>query len=279
MSVWREELDFIIDLARDAGEIAMRYFRTDVKTEFKTGDEPVTEADRIVNERIVRSLRQRFPSDAVLAEESPPDPRRFDVDRTWMVDPIDGTREFIEGTDGWGVLIGLAERGRPVLGITYQPTNRTLIEAAAGHGTFLTNPEGRRRLYRRPGSLANRPVIGVSSRHLRPLTLEIAKALNASEIHTSGGFGGRAALAADGQVDVVLHAGGRPKEWDSCALQIILEEAGLVMVDCLGEPLAYLQEDPVQPNGVLIAPRDLIDQVTAIVAPLYRNHLAGRTSP
>ncbi len=275
MSVLGDERAVAVSLAREAGEIAMRYFRTELRVDLKVGDEPVTEADRVVDAHIVQALRSRFPHDAVLSEESPPDPRRFEAARTWMVDPIDGTREFIEGSDGWGVLIGLAVEGRPMMGVIFQPTADSLMEASIGEGAFLTATGSTRRLFRESSVPVDEPVLGVSTRHLHGLTLKIAEAFGSSRILTSGGFGGRAAMAADGQVDIVLHAGGHPKEWDSCALQVILEESGLTMVNCLGEPLKYLQEDPVEPHGVLIVPSGFLDTAKAVVVPIYREHLAA----
>ena len=101
MTSLRSERDFALDLIHRAAELAMSYFDSGVTAELKDGDEPVTEADRRVNELIVEEIARGFPDDAILAEESPPDPRRFEAPRTWMIDPIDGTREFIRRSDGW----------------------------------------------------------------------------------------------------------------------------------------------------------------------------------
>ena len=110
---FERELRVGVELARRAGEAALAFYgkpmRVDHKDEF---DEPVTQADRAVNELIVRALREHFPEDGILAEESVDTSRRIGRERAWMIDPIDGTKGFIAGTGDFCVQIGLAVGGR-----------------------------------------------------------------------------------------------------------------------------------------------------------------------
>ena len=116
------ELDVAIRLARQAGEAILEHYQTGLAVHKKEGDEPVTLADRVADDLIVRGLRAAFPHDGLLTEESDDDPSRLEKERVWIVDPLDGTTEFISGTGDFSVQIALTVAGRPVLGVVYQPT-------------------------------------------------------------------------------------------------------------------------------------------------------------
>ena len=270
MVSYDDERAFAVDLARSAGEIALRYFRTDVAVDHKAGGEPVTEADREINAHIVEALNRRFPDDAVLAEESPPDPRRFEVPRTWMVDPIDGTREFINGTDNWEVFIGLVHDRSPVVGVVFNAVNQSLVEASRGWGTMVERAGTRRRVSRKASDKKGPEVLGVREGRYGEVAQEMAKAIGIRKVVTRSGFGARALLALESEVDMVLQVGGQPREWDTCAVDVALEEAGLIMTDCNGKRLAYIKEDPIQRDGIVVTPQPFLEMVLGTVVPIYR---------
>lgn len=272
-TTYTSELALATSLARSGGTIARSHQDQGVVPELKAGHEPVTAADRAVNAHIVEALTREFPDDAVLAEESPPDPRRFTAARTWFVDPIDGTREFIAGTDAWEVLIGLVEDGRPVLGVAFNPTSDTLYTASKGGGAWVTR-EGHTRAVEIPQRSGRAISMAVRRGHFGELPREIAGALGVGEIRKKGAFGARVILAVESEVDVVLHVGGSPKEWDTCALQVVIEEAGGVMLNCLGDPPRYLKKDLVQRHGMVVTARGLAERVMSVVTPLYERHRA-----
>jgi 3'(2'),5'-bisphosphate nucleotidase len=277
MSTLSDELDFASRLARSAGAMALDFQRRGVVPETKAGDEPVTEADRAVNAHILAALAERYPDDAVLAEESPPDPRRFDVVRTWMVDPIDGTREFIAGTDSWEVLIGLVVDGEPVLGAVYNPTTNTAFAARRGGGAWVTRDGAEHRLEIARGKAGRKLRMAVRRGHYRGVPEEVAAELGIEDVRHKRSFGARALLVAESEVDLVLHVGGSPKEWDTCALHAIVEEAGGVMLNCLGERPRYLKSDDdlVQPHGMVITARDLAEPVMRVITPIYEMRLGS----
>ena len=130
------ELCRAIDLAREAGDEILKVYDQKYEVERKSGDEPVTLADRRANDLIVAGLRSTFPRDAVLAEESADDGRRFYSPRVWLIDPLDGTEDFIGHDDEFSVMIGLLVDGQPVLGVVYQPTRDLLYCAAKDSGAF-----------------------------------------------------------------------------------------------------------------------------------------------
>src|SRR5215212_9834135 len=138
---FERELGFGVELARRAGEAALAFYGKPLRVEHKDEfDEPVTQADRTVNELIVRALGEQFPEDGILAEESVDTSRRMGRERVWMIDPIDGTKGFIAGTGDFCVQIGLAVGGRAALGVLYAPATDVLYWAARGHGAWVLRP-------------------------------------------------------------------------------------------------------------------------------------------
>ena len=131
------ELSVVCDLARRAGQLAMRMQSAGLTVDRKLGDEPVTEADRQSSLLIVAGLRDAFPGDAILSEEAPDDRERLVSERVWMIDPIDGTKGFIRGDDGYATMVGLLIGETPALGVVYQPRGDRLYFAATGQGCTL----------------------------------------------------------------------------------------------------------------------------------------------
>src|SRR4029453_10050450 len=122
-----QELKVSTTLAREAGAAILDFYSKPIEIEEKdsfSDREPVTEADRVANDLIVKSLQREFPDDGILAEESHDTARRLDKSRVWMIDPLDGTTGFIDGNGDFAVQIGLSENGACVLAVVYQPLDR-----------------------------------------------------------------------------------------------------------------------------------------------------------
>src|ERR1041385_5083866 len=144
MKSYEHELRVACELARAAGAAILEHYEGPLKIAQKNYDndvEPVTQADTIANELIVNHLKREFPNDGILAEESIDTMRRLEKSRVWMVDPLDGTNGFIDGNGDFAVQIGLAEDGRVVLGVVYQPLTGVLYRAVRGGGTWIERPE------------------------------------------------------------------------------------------------------------------------------------------
>src|SRR5689334_22837118 len=131
------ELSIAKSLALEAGSVLLNHYRQSVTVDWKAPGDPVTIADREANLLIVSGLAREFPKHAILSEEAPDDLHRLSASHVWMVDPMDGTREFIERRDEFAVQIGLVVDGVPVLGVVYQPTAKKLYYGARGMGAFL----------------------------------------------------------------------------------------------------------------------------------------------
>ena len=137
----------------------------DVPIDWKAPGDPVTVADREASEFIVSALKREFPDHAVLCEEEPDDLTRLSRSHVWMIDPMDGTREFIENRAEFAVQIGLVVNGTPVLGVVYQPTAKKLYYAAHGLGAFLESNGSVSPLRVSPEQVASRLTITESRLH------------------------------------------------------------------------------------------------------------------
>lgn len=240
-------------IARAAGELALRFFKNwhgdkaegALPVEMKDGDEPVTAADRAVSDLCVSRLRAEFPQDAVLSEEIPDDGARRSATRTWLVDPIDGTKDFIAGRGGFSVMIGLLVDGEPRLGVVYQPTVDRLFYAVSGSGAFVEESSEKpapRRLHVSAFSDLHdaRMVSSASSRE--KVVAEVRERSGISDEIQIGSVGIKLSLIAAGERDLYINPAGKTKLWDTCAPSVILHEAGGRLTDLLGRPLNYRGE-------------------------------------
>jgi 3'-phosphoadenosine 5'-phosphosulfate (PAPS) 3'-phosphatase len=155
---YARELAVAEEVALEAARLVLGFHRTDLKIDSKAGNEPVTEADRAASTLIVDRLRAAFPDDAVLSEEIPDDGSRLGRPRVWMVDPIDGTSDFIAGDTGFVVMIGLVVDGRPRVGAVAHPLTGRVYGGVVGQGAWRLDPDGTRtplRTRARPASVSS----------------------------------------------------------------------------------------------------------------------------
>ncbi|HEX9109081.1 MAG TPA: 3'(2'),5'-bisphosphate nucleotidase CysQ [Longimicrobiales bacterium] len=271
---YERELDRAIELARAAGRALLRHYGS-VTAMLKVGGTPVTIADRESSRILIQGLRRAFPHDAVLSEEEDGvlgAPRAL---RLWVVDPLDGTKEFLAQNGEFSVMLGLAVRGRGVLGVVYAPVSDTLWAGAEGVGAFVERG-GVRRVLHRPAGVAPVPLRFVVSRsHPDPLVLELAERLGGGDLVPSGSVGLKCGLVAEGKSDVYVHPVPFMKSWDLCGPEVILREAGGSVTDCLGLPLRHRRTQPEQPHGIVACGPGLAQKVMGALAPLYAERAAA----
>jgi 3'(2'), 5'-bisphosphate nucleotidase len=261
------ELDAACAAARAAGHAAMRFYGT-ASAVSKEGGSPVTEADHAANAVIVAALADAFPADAILSEESADSAARLEVERVWIVDPLDGTKEFLAQNGEFAIMIGLAVRGRAVLGAVYQPANDILFAAAEGQGAWVER--GGERTPLRAGAPGKDGLRLVGSRsHPDALLVRMQEALGITDVRPSGSVGVKCGLIALGERDLYVHPVPYLKEWDTCAPEAVLRAAGGEVTDCRGEPLRYNKPDPRQPHGIVACGPGLLDGVLASIRPEY----------
>mgnify|MGYP000036990815 CR=1 FL=1 len=234
--------------------------------QWKDAEEPVTEADRAVSELCIARLGEQFPADVVLSEERPDDGARLTAARYWLVDPIDGTKDFIAGRAGYSVMIGLVSNGQPVLGLVYQPAAERLWIAQQGLGAFEViehEPPRRIAVSDLAQMAAARLVSSASTRE--ELVRKVRDKAGIRDELQVGSVGVKLCLIASGARDLYMNPAGRCKLWDTAAPSIILTEAGGRLTDLRGEPLSYTGANLSHRRG-LVASNGAPDLVRSILA-------------
>jgi 3'(2'), 5'-bisphosphate nucleotidase len=262
------ELAAALDIALAAAAVVKAFAGTNFRVDAKAGDEPVTEADHAANRLIVERLAQAFPADAILSEELPDDGSRHGAERVWMVDPIDGTRDFIRGDIGFAVMIGLAVAGRPVLGVVSQPMTGKTYSAVVGEGAWLDSPtQSHAQLH--TSALVGPPGIRLvaSKSHRTPRVDAIRSALAIEDEMNIGSVGLKIGLVAENLRDLYVYTGGRTKIWDTCGPEAILVAAGGTVTDMDGKPLDYGAE-LYNRRGILASNGPLHPRVLDVLRPI-----------
>jgi len=250
---YQREIEVATDLARAAGAILLAHYHSPFLVEQKVNAlqelEEVTAADREANELIVRRLAAEFPGDGILAEESADTEHRLEKDRVWLIDPMDGTKNFIQRDGDFAVQIGLAVSGEAVAGVVYQPVRDVLYRAVRGGGSWIETGNGaaeRMTVSDRKDPAAM--VLASSRSHRSPRMERVVSSFGFKDEVRRGSVGVKIGLITEQQADLYLHLSPSTKQWDTCGPHIILEEAGGRLTDLFGGPLRY--------NGVRVDNRN-----------------------
>lgn len=262
---FRHELETAMRLAREAGAIVKTFYDVPPTIRWKDPTEPVTEADRAVNAYLVKQFGQLFPGDGMLAEESKDDFHRLECRRVWIVDPLDGTAEFIAHNGEFVIMIGLAVEGKPVVGVVYQPIDDVMYAAALGQGAFVEEFGERRPLHVRQETDLKSLRLVVSRSHRPAMVDTIISRIGLQRERSIGSVGLKIGLIARGQAELYVHPNPGTKEWDTCAPDIIVREAGGMMTDCWNRPIRYNRQNVKNLFGVLASNRVVHNEVADIV--------------
>ena len=229
-------------ICREAGEMAMRRWPGGghaLESWEKQPGSLVCEADLEVDAFLKRELGRLLPSAGWLSEETADHPERLVRGLCWLVDPIDGTRDYIRGRSGWSVAVALVSAGKPLIGRLVAPARGELWSAVAGQGAWLNG--------RRLASSTRKDLAGarVPADSLPPEDLDLTTVEKPNSIAL------RIAMVADDRADLVatLRWG---FEWDIAAATLIAREAGAAVSDAFGKPLSYNKRDP-RAFGVLVS--------------------------
>jgi histidinol phosphatase-like enzyme (inositol monophosphatase family) len=243
----RHHLDQAVLLVEEAGKIAAGYFRRRIDVHDKSGGsyfDPVTAADREVEQFLRAELRSRYPGYGILGEEEGEEGRG--ADRCWMIDPIDGTRAFITGMPAWGILLGLTENGAPIVGTMHQPYIGETFQGALGAGAHLRHAGAVIEIAARTGVALADAVLYSTHPEMFVADEERAAFERVSAASRMTRFGGDCysyCLLAMGQIDLVVESGLQP--YDIVPLVPIIEAAGGVVTDARGASAS--------PGGFIVA--------------------------
>ena len=241
------DLTLLIEAAREAGQIATRYTGESAKRWDKPGGlGPVTEADMAVNAMLERDLRAARPDYGWLSEETEDGAGRLKRERVFIIDPIDGTRSFIEGSATWAHSLAVAEAGIVTAAVIYLPLRNKLYAAAAGQGATLNEAQI---TVTDQQSLAGAEVLAAKP-NLDAKNWREGRVPKVKRAHRPS-LAYRLSLVAEGRFDAMLTLR-KSWEWDIAAGDLILREAGAVISDRTGQPLRFNNAEPLL-NGVVTA--------------------------
>jgi len=225
-----DDIRLLKEVGAEAGKIAMKYFRSDNEVWMKSGNSPVSRADIEVNKFLLQQLRTARPDYGWLSEESDDNNDRLDQKRVFVVDPIDGTRGFISGSDKWCIAIAIVEEGRPTEAVLECPALKESYSAIAGKSTML-----------------NGELLKLAKReHIRHLTgsqkiLDLVASSSTMDYEVTSyvpSLAYRIAMVAAGKIDLAIARSGA-QDWDLAAADLVLASAGGELSNLNGGQLLY----------------------------------------
>lgn len=270
MHALTSELDIAHRLAREAGDAALRLLGHGTG---RSGSSPVTETGRAAAEIMVDGLRTAWPEDTIVSEDLPGADRPATSPRVWFVKPLDASRECLARTGEFSIMIGLVVQDEPVLGVIHRPAEDILYSAARGAGAWVER-QGRTMRLSCDDIDGRAPRLTYARAHADTLLDSMIDALATTDVESCTPVGIACAGIAENQRDLFIDPVPYLKEWDTCAPEVILREAGGHVTDCLGRPLRYNRPDPRHPHGILACAPGALSPALARVRPLYEETLS-----
>ena len=247
----------IVALSRQAGDAILEVYATDFDVQAKDDESPLTQADMASHRIIDKGLRELTPDIPIISEESglPPYEERREWGTYWLIDPLDGTKEFVNRNGEFTVNIALINDKRPVLGVVHVPVSGKTYTGCEGVGASVRNSEGESRSIKVTSKSAI-PVRVVGSRSHRGASLDaFLDKLGEVEMLPMGSSL-KFCVVAEGGADIYPRLG-LTSEWDTAAAQAVVEQAGGAVLELDGKPLAYnAKEDILNPHFLVRGPED-----------------------
>ncbi|OQY15888.1 MAG: hypothetical protein B6I32_04990 [Desulfobacterium sp. 4572_20] len=271
----KHELEYLLDVGRQAARLAAEKIKTiyeqylsggNIDIREKGKDDPVTAADMAANQIIKEKLKDIFPEHAILTEEEPATWYKTGYEWVWMIDPLDGTRDFIKANGEFVTMVGLTQRGEPTIGVVVEPATGLELYACKGFGAYKSwlsqgDTSSRVKIIDTPDIKNLR--LAVSRSHRDPKTDKFIEMLSVQKEIPSGSVGRKLAMVINGEADIYVHPSRGTKLWDTCACDVIASEAGGVLLSGTGEPISYLRPSGDVENhyGLLVCPTSILDKV------------------
>lgn len=252
MNAW-SDVEVAVHLASAAGQILRQVRFSGAFSQKSLGKA----GDKIANQFLVSALSELRPQDGLLSEEQKDSPERLQKHRVWIIDPVDGTREFGEDRPDWAVHVGLAVDGKPVVGAVALPGR---------HDSIVLSTEKQAL----PRSMPDIPRVLVSRTRPANEAVSLAESIG-GQLVPMGSAGAKAMAVVLGDAEIYLHSGGQ-YEWDSCAPVAVAMAHGLHCSRIDGSPLIYNQPDPWMPDLLICRP-EWSDRVLSVI------QLMTNTSP
>ena len=259
-------VDPIVALAEDAGRAILEVYSTDFHVQSKDDESPLTQADLASHRWIEAGLRSLTPDIPIISEESglPDFEERGAWKKYWLIDPLDGTKEFVARNGEFAVMMGLAIDGASVLGVVYQPVTDKLYAGIVGQGATLEQHGVSRELRVSEVADPQKLRLVVSRSHRNRAVDRVVSKLGIKEEKQTGSVGLKAGLIAERQADVYLHISDKSSMWDACGPEAVLRAAGGRFTDMAGNPYHYGGTDMRNRSGILACNAAAFDAVLPV---------------
>lgn len=249
MNYLQKELEVALKAIKEASKVVMEIYHDDFTINLKSDNSEVTNAD-ISSEKIIRNhLINNFPEYSILSEETTDSLDRLNNDYCFIVDPLDGTKDFVNKTDNFAINIALAYKNEIVLGVISVPCKKLIYYAIKGQGAYKIDNDNIEKIH--------------VSKNVDKLTMVTSKFFSKGNSKyennklinkmVSIGSSYKACLIAEGQADICIKEDPYTKEWDTAPSEIILKEAGGIMTNLFGEFIKYNKKDVYNHDGFIIA--------------------------
>jgi len=245
------KIEKVIDLVKNAGEAVLKvYSKQNPRIYHKKDSSPVTEADYL-SEKILFSGLQIY-GWRILSEETKDDLSRLNKEKIWIIDPLDGTRDFLNKTGEFSVMVALVDKRKPFLGVVYKPVDDKIYFAVKGEGAFLKEKDKalKRLKVSEISSLSEARLVFTRS-HLNEMEKKFIQNLKTRRITFMGSVGVKLGEIAEGKADGYISISNKTSQWDICAPEIILKEAGGVVTDLSGGEFIYNRKEINNDNGIV----------------------------
>ena len=243
------ELDVAIEAVYEAGNSILKIYEGKYETFTKSDDSPITEADLKSNE-IIKAILSKT-NHKILSEEDKDDQRRLSEEIIWIVDPLDGTSDFIDKTGEFTVMIALIKNKKPIIGVIGWPTEKTIFAAQKGSGAFRFSKDKWEEIsVTKVSELSKCKAVG-SRHHLSEKEKMFIKKLGIKDF-TSIGSSLKVGKISSGEAEAYITTTNKMKEWDSAASYCLISEAGGKMTDMLGNDITYNNKIVNHQNGILV---------------------------
>ena len=266
-------IESIIDTVIEAGERVREIYESDFEVSKKDDNSPITKAD-LESNKIIRAALEKT-GIPILSEEDVDDKSRLSSDKIWIVDPLDGTTDFVNRTGEFTIMVGLVENHVPVMGLIYWPTKQKLYYAERGMGAFCSHSDTVKECVWEAISVRETQNLEdclalVSRHHLSDREKKILDHLKIT--HTASiGSSLKVMKISSGMADVYLTTTNKMKQWDTCASFCIISEAGGKITDVAGNELVYNTDIVNHENGLLVTNGFVHNEVVSKISDLEQN--------
>lgn len=243
-----QKLEILKKIARQAGAEVMKFYDLEYDENMQKEEFPVTKADIASHNKIMAELKLHFPDIKVLSEEAKENQDYLGEDKFFIVDPLDGTKDFLHKTGDFSIMIALAEKNKPVIGIVYLPVKDVLYFASKGNGAFKEVGGQVKKIKVSGEADFSKMKLLVSRFHVREQEIKLKDVLGLADFEKRGSVAKMCAVA-EGSAHLYVSTATTTGEWDTAAASVVLVEAGGKVTDMDGGDLTFGKKEPYNNKG------------------------------